>query len=71
MVLANDEKGIDRLCIVYEQLDSKDRGEVIRLAEVLLNAQRNTCDERTRLAEVPICQSQYPVSHLGGEKDGR
>ena len=38
-----DEKegGLDRLCKVYEKLSDGDKEKVIRLAEELLNTQKN------------------------------
>jgi uncharacterized protein HemY len=34
------EEGLDRLCKVYEKLDTRDKEKVIRLAEELLKTQK-------------------------------
>jgi hypothetical protein len=46
-----DEKdGVDKLCNVYEKLDDEDKEKVIRMAEGLLNTQKNSNENyRTKL----------------------
>jgi len=41
-----NNRGLDRLCKVYEKLDDGDKEKVIRLAEGLLNTQKNNCKEK-------------------------
>ena len=38
------EEGLDRLCKVYEKLDTRDKEKVIRLAEELLDSQKEEND---------------------------
>ena len=47
-----DEKdgGLDRLCKVYEKLNDEDKEKVVRMAEGLLNTQKNGNENfRTKL----------------------
>ena len=43
--------GLDRLCLVYEKLDDRDKEKVIRLAQILLNTQKITKDENMNSRE--------------------
>jgi len=43
--------GLDRLCKVYEKLDDGDKEKVIRLAEGLLNTQKNNGNKKKPLKE--------------------
>ena len=43
-MVENDEK-LDRLCSLYEKLDDKEKGKVIKLSEGLFNSQKIIEDE--------------------------
>jgi len=52
VALVNGKEGLGRLCRVYEQLDGREKEEVIRLAEGLLGTQKIMHDEKSTGVQV-------------------
>jgi len=43
--MTKDDEKLDRLCSLYEKLDDKEKGKVIKLSEGLFNSQKIIEDE--------------------------